>query len=103
MQKITRAEFIRTLEAKKEVHFAGTFNNFEVLKSLVSTINEESALQVQYDKITIYSTKIGRDIGDNRQSFLNFEKGDEVYKHEMEKIIVFIYKSWNNILYVVKK
>ena len=103
MEKITRAEFVRTLGSKKAVYFAGTFNNFEVLKGLVNTIIEDTALKKDYATVTIYSTKIGRDIGGGKQSFLDLQKGDEVYKHEMDKIIVFIYKSWTNMLYVVKK
>ena len=103
MKKITRVEFIKTLESKKAVHFAGVFKNFEALAASVKTIKESKALQVEYDNVTIYSNKIGRDTGDNKQSFLTLQKGDEVYKYEMEKIIVFIYKSWTNLLYIVKK
>lgn len=103
MEKITRVEFVRTLASKKAVYFGGVFKDFEALKNYVYNISESKALQVQYDKVTIYSTKIGRAMGDGKQSFLDLEKGDEVYKHEMEKIIVFIYKSWTNLLYVVKK
>ena len=102
MIKTTRAVFVRTLEEKKTVHFGGVIKN-EILEQTLQFINEEKALLCEYSKVKIFSNKIGRELPNGKLSYLDFSKGDEVFKIELNKIIVFIYRTFTNIIYVVKK
>ena len=102
MEKTTRMDFIKTLKDYKKVSFGGVLNK-KISYDEVGTILDKIDIDnLDYTEVEFTSNAMKRKT-DEGYSWLYFEKGDEVYKHEGKNYIVYLYKTFNTMVYILNK
>lgn len=104
MEKITRKKFLGLISEKKLANAVVCSDEkltqkIEILKKLLEEKKDNSNA---YLPVVPKSNGFYR-VFEGKKSYLHFKKDDEVYMTSLKDHIIFIYKSFNNILYVLKK
>lgn len=102
MEKTTRTDFIRTLKDYKKVSFCGLLTKTMTFERVINILDKYDINELDYTEVEFTSNAMKRKT-DEGYSWLHFEKGDEVYKHESDSYIVFFYQTFNTMVYVIKK
>lgn len=102
MEKTTRMDFIRTLKEYKKVCFCGLLTKTMIRERIINILDKSDISDFDFSEVEFTSNAMKRKTEDG-YSWLYFEKGDEVYKHEGDKYIVYFYQTFNTMIYVIKK